>query len=167
LAFLQTSGVILRGTNVGKIIASGGHIQIFVNNQLVLDFTDPHPIPFGGIGLGAIWEVNAWFDNVIVTPTHCPAGFVGKYGFDARLTNTSNSLLSGLSVKVTTLTGDNLLQNADGGPGGVGAILTVPETLGYADGLLSKGEYVDVPFVICLKKRTKFSFFVDVWGIAQ
>jgi hypothetical protein len=58
----------LIGTYTGKIIALGGHIQIFVNNQLVVDFTDPDPIPFGGIGLGATWEVNAWFDNVSVTP---------------------------------------------------------------------------------------------------
>ena len=62
-----TSGVIQLGTNTGKIIVSGGHIQIFVNNQLVVDFTDPDPISFGGIGLGAIWEVNAWFDDVSVT----------------------------------------------------------------------------------------------------
>jgi len=67
-----TSGVILLGTNIGKIIVSGGHIQVFVNNQLVIDFTDPNPIPFGGIGLGAIWEVNAWFDNVSVTPEFSP-----------------------------------------------------------------------------------------------
>ena len=66
VAFLKSSGLILLGTNVGKIIVVGGHIQIFVNNHLVLDFTDPDPIPFGGIGLGAIWEVNAWFDNVRV-----------------------------------------------------------------------------------------------------
>jgi hypothetical protein len=67
LASMPTSGVILLGTNAGKIIVSGGHILIFVNNQLVVDVTDPNPIPFGGIGLGAIWEVNAWFDNVSVT----------------------------------------------------------------------------------------------------
>ena len=67
LADTPTSGVIRLGTNTGKIIVSGGHIQIFVNNQLVVDVTDPDPIPFGGIGLGAIWEANAWFDDVSVT----------------------------------------------------------------------------------------------------
>ena len=72
LADIPTSGVIRVGTNTGKIIVSGGHIQIFVNDQLVVDFTDPNPIPFGGIGLAAIWEVNAWFDNVSVTPASSP-----------------------------------------------------------------------------------------------
>lgn len=87
LAFLKTSGVILLGTNVGKIVVVGGHIQIFVNNHLLLDFTDPDPIPFGGIGLGAIWEVNAWFDNVRVTtpyPTskdQCKNGGWFNFGF--------------------------------------------------------------------------------------
>lgn len=99
--------------------------------------------------------------------TGCPTGYVGKYSFKAKLTNTSSNLLSNLAVKVTTLTNNNLLQNADGGPAGAGATLTVPKLNGYTDGLLSKGEYVDIPFVLCLKKRTGFSFYVDVWGITQ
>ena len=187
--FLQTSGVILLGTNVGKIIASGGHIQIFVNNQLVLDFTDPDPIPFGGIGLGAIWEVNAWFDNVRVTPATppnivnnlvtfmpitstyrttsdtagCPSGFVRKFSFDARLTNENSSPpISGLIAKVKTLTNGNLLGNADGGNGGVGSTLTVLKEDDYSDGILSPGEFVDVNFIICLKEKKSFTFFVDV-----
>ena len=97
----------------------------------------------------------------------CPAGYVGKYSFTARLTNTSSNLLSGLAVKVATLTNNNLLQNADGGPAGVGAILTVPNLNGYSDDSLSTGEYVDIPLVLCLKQKKGFSFYVDVWGIAQ
>jgi len=97
----------------------------------------------------------------------CPAGFVGKFSFDARLKNISNSQLHSLLVKVKTLTNNNLLQNADGGPGGVGSVLTVPQKNGYSDGTLSKNEFVNVPFIICLKQKTKFSFFVDVLGIAE
>ena len=121
----QSSGVIQLGTNTGKIIVLGGHIQIFVNNRLVIDFTDPNWIPFGGIGFGAIWEVNAWFDNVSVTPafsptvndfvafepmpstyrfttdsTGCPAGFVGIFSFDATLTNISERNLANLQIAV-------------------------------------------------------------------
>jgi hypothetical protein len=33
----------------------------------VIDHTDPDPIRFGGVGVGAIWEVNAWFDDIAVT----------------------------------------------------------------------------------------------------
>ena len=99
-------------------------------------------------------------------PTGCPSGFVGTFGFDARLTSKNSSPpLSDLAVQVKTLTNGNLLQNADGGNGGVGSTLTVPKTHGYADGTLSHGESVDVHFSICLKARKPFSFFVDVLGM--
>jgi hypothetical protein len=58
-----------------------------------------------------------------------------------------------------------LLQNADGGPGAVGARLTIPKKNEFSDGVLSPGEFVDVPFSICLKDENPFSFFVDVLGI--
>ena len=70
--------------------------------------------------------------------------------------------MSELRLQVRTLTNDNLLQNADWGPARIAAVLTVAETGGYADGVLSSGEAVDVPFVICLQDRIPFRFFVDV-----
>jgi hypothetical protein len=101
-------------------------------------------------------------------PTGCPSGFVGTFSFDARLTTkTSSPPLSDLAVQVKTLTNGNLLQNADGGNGGVGSMLTVPKTSGYADGTLSPGESVEVHFSICLKAKKPFSFFVDVLGMRQ
>jgi hypothetical protein len=96
----------------------------------------------------------------------CPSGFVGKFSFNARLTDKSTSpALAELMAKVTTLTNNNLLQNADGGPGGVGATLTIPKVGSYSDGILSPSEFVDVPFIICLKQFASFSFFVDVLGL--
>jgi hypothetical protein len=96
----------------------------------------------------------------------CPTGFVGKFSFDAKLTDkTTSPALRDLVAKVTTLTNGNLLQNADGAPGGVGATLTIARMGDYSDGLLSPGEFVDVPFTICLKNRNRFTFFVDVLGI--
>src|SRR5262249_22291434 len=88
----------------------------------------------------------------------CPAGFAGKFRFDARLTNTSSSplaksgLLSDLMVQVATLSNGNLLQNAAGGPGGEGARLKVPKVGDFSDEILSPGEFVDAPFVICLRR---------------
>jgi serine protease len=98
-------------------------------------------------------------------PAGCPSGFVGKFIFDARLTNQNNSALSGLTASVTALTNGNLLQNADGGPAGVGGILTVPNNGLFSDGLLTPGESVDVTFNICLRNTEPFSFFVDVSGL--
>jgi hypothetical protein len=75
------------------------------------------------------------------------------------------SSLTDLVVAVTTLTNGNLQQNADGGPGGAGAGLTVPQQDGFNEGMLSSKEFVDVAFIICLTQRRPFQFFVDVFGI--
>jgi hypothetical protein len=73
--------------------------------------------------------------------------------------------VSSLDVKVTELSNGNLVQNAFGGPAGVGATLTVPFQTDYADGIFAGGgEYVVVPFAICLKSLKPFRFFVDVLG---
>lgn len=97
----------------------------------------------------------------------CSAGFVGTFEFVARLTNRSDDPLTGLVVQVTTLSNGTLLRNADGGPGGVGARLTVPRQDGFADGLLGPEEFVDVPFIMCLEERAPFQFLVNVLGAAQ
>jgi hypothetical protein len=124
---------------------------------------------------GALMNVN---DLVTFTPLPstftttldpaCPTGFAGKFSFVARLTaKASSPALTDLRVQVQTLTNGNLLQNADGGPGGVGATLTVPQADAFADGLLSPEEAVDVPFVVCLQERSPFRFLVDVLGIVS
>lgn len=99
----------------------------------------------------------------------CPEEFVGKFYFDARLTNTNKRdiSISDLTVVVRTITKGNLLQKADGSTGGVGSILRVPKKDGFSDGLLSTGESVDVNFVICLTELSPFRFFVDVLGKVQ
>jgi hypothetical protein len=61
----------------------------------------------------------------------------------------------------------NLLQNADGGPRGVGARLTVPQEDGFSDGILSGAEFVDVPSIICLQQRQPFQFVLDVFGVVD
>jgi hypothetical protein len=100
-------------------------------------------------------------------PTGCPTEFIGTFSFDARLSNISERSLTDLVVVVTTLTNGNLLQNADGGPGGVGARLTVPRQDGFADGRLTPDEFVDVPFIICLTTQEPFRLVVDVLGEAE
>jgi hypothetical protein len=102
--------------------------------------------------------------HTTIDPAACP-GFVAVFRFDATLTNKSSSpSLADLIVQVATLTNGNLLQNAEGGPSGVGAILTVPHKDGFLDGILSPQESVAMPFVICLKNTQPFTFFVNVLG---
>ena len=100
--------------------------------------------------------------------TGCPAAFSGKFTFTALLTNkTGSPAMPGLTVRVVTLTNGNLLLDPQTNAvvGGEGAEMTVPKVEQYADGLLSPGESVNVPFVVCLKTFQPFQFFVDVFGV--
>ena len=97
--------------------------------------------------------------------TRCPAGFAGTFYFAAQLTNRlTSSPLAGLQVRVITLSDGNLLQNADDGPSGADATLRVAFTGQFGDRLLSPGEFVNVPFAVCLKEHKPFQFFVDLLG---
>jgi hypothetical protein len=98
--------------------------------------------------------------------TGCPSGFSSTFSFSARLTNTRRTELFLLAAQVFELTNGVLVQNADGGPGGVGAFVTIPLLGMFADGNLSPEEYVDVRFVMCLTRVRPFSFRVDVLGLS-
>jgi hypothetical protein len=56
------------------------------------------------------------------------------------------------------------VHNADGGPAGVGAQVTVPPLDGFADGVLSPEEVVDVPLRLCIQAQSPFHLFVDLFG---
>jgi hypothetical protein len=92
---------------------------------------------------------------------------MGIFRFEARLTNISEHSLADLVATVTTLSDGNLLQNADGRPGGVGARMTMPQEDGFTDGMLNPDEFVDIPFVICVTERQPFTFVVDVLGAVE
>ena len=87
--------------------------------------------------------------------------FVGTFTFVARLKNQSDMSLVNIQAKVKELTNDNRLQNADIEPTGVGATLTISHDP------IGPGEFVDVPFVVCLSEKTRFRFFVDVIGFSK
>ncbi len=165
------------------VFNSGGNSEIFA------DETDGLNAPLGiVIGSCPVEEplltiVNERVSFVPIASTFttttdtsgCPAGFYGTFSFNASLTNNSNSSLARLMAQIKTLTNNNLLQNAEGGPAGAGAVLLVPEIGEFADRLLSSGESVDVSFNICIHRRPpdptvgdgglQFSFFIDVLGI--
>ena len=100
----------------------------------------------------------------IVNAAGCPSGFVGKFGFDAALTNISEKGLGNLLVEVVELTNENLLLT-DIGLIGQGERFGVQKNDDYTDGLLNPDEVVNVPFIVCLKEKKPFRLFVDVSGI--
>jgi hypothetical protein len=98
--------------------------------------------------------------------TGCPPGFVGRFRFDARLTNISDNTLSHLRVAVEELTRHNLLLS-DAGLLGEGESFPVPMVGAYTDGALGPDEFVDVPFTVCLQVKQPFGFLVNVLGKRQ
>ncbi|SDX23587.1 hypothetical protein [Nitrosomonas oligotropha] len=49
-----------------NVVVNGGHFQVFLNGTRYMDYTDPNPLPAGGIGLGGVWETLATFDDLVV-----------------------------------------------------------------------------------------------------
>jgi len=98
------------------------------------------------------------------SPTPCGGAAVGTFTVTATFTNISADTLSNLLIAVQTLTGGNVLCNADGGPGGAGFQLTVPPEGDLADGQLSPGESFVVELPVGLQSFNPFTFFVDVLG---
>jgi len=106
--------------------------------------------------------------RTLIDSAGCPADFVGKFSISARLSIFRDIPLSGLEVRVASLTNGNLLldpttQNL---LGGVGAVVEVPKVAQYSDGILNAGEAIDVPFVVCLRMLEPFEFFVNVFAYA-
>ena len=87
-------------------------------------------------------------------------GPAGTFTITATFTNTSDTPLRFPFFSVSQLTGDNLVLNADGAPGGVGATVT-PEVAGD---VLAPGASMTGEFVIGLQEQERFTFFVDVFG---
>jgi len=62
------SSAFVSNWNTIKIITKdNGYIAIYANNILITELTDSNPIPYGGIGLGSIWETGSQFDNVEIS----------------------------------------------------------------------------------------------------
>jgi hypothetical protein len=96
--------------------------------------------------------------------TPCGGASAGTFTITATFTNISADTLSDLLIAVQTLSGGNVLCNADQGSGGAGSILTVPLEGDLADGRLSPGESFVVELPVGLQSFNPFTFFVDVLG---
>jgi hypothetical protein len=80
----------------------------------------------------------------------------------ATFANHSDTAIGNPFFEVIELTGDNRLENADGGPAGVGGTFS-PDV---GDGILSPGESMTATFVIRLDTREPFGFRVSMKGRA-
>ena len=94
-------------------------------------------------------------------PASVSGGPAGTFRITAEFTNMSNQAIVNLFVEVVELTGENLLLNADGGPGGVGARLTPPDSAATP---FQPGASSTFEFLIGLQKREQFTFLVNMLG---
>jgi hypothetical protein len=130
-----------------------GNVEIFLANcdQIVNDMVELTPLSSTFLTTS---DVSA-----------CPAGFSAIFHFSATLSsNDGGSPLEDLRLQVTSITNDNLVQNADGEPGGEGAVVTVVRAGAFADGRLDPGEAIELPMAVCLRDLNPFQFFVNVIG---
>jgi hypothetical protein len=109
--------------------------------------------------LVAVGNLTTSFD-----PTPVSGGPAGTFRITADFTNTSSQAIVNAFAEVVELTGGNLLLNADGGVGGVGARLTLPDS---AKTPIQPGASSTFEFVIGLQERQPFSFFVNMLGDPQ
>jgi hypothetical protein len=109
--------------------------------------------------LVALGNLNTAFD-----PRPVPGGPAGSFLITAQFTNTSNHAIIHPFVEVVELSGGNLLLNADGGAGGVGARVTLPNN---ASTTMELGASSIVEFLVGLQTREPFTFLVNVLGEAR
>lgn len=84
----------------------------------------------------------------------------GVYTIAASFTNHSASSVHELYYRATTVGGNNLLLNAQGGPVGMGGVVTLP-------GEITPGATFTVDFVIGLQQQYPFDFYVDAFGLTD
>lgn len=65
--FAENSNSVI-GSNHIHILVHEKTIRVWINGEQVLKTTDDDALAYGGVGLGAAWESQAWFDNVLVIP---------------------------------------------------------------------------------------------------
>ena len=90
-------------------------------------------------------------------------GIIGTFTITSTFTNISSESIKFPLFVVRELSGGNILLNADGNAGNAGATLT-PDVV---DGVFVPGESMTVNFVIGLQDIEKFTFVVDLLGVAE
>lgn len=116
-----------------------------------------------GFENAACFRPPATVDDQIAISDLTTSSGPSRFLITATFTNTGATAIRDPFIEVRAIhsvTSENVLENADGGPGGVGSTIT-PDV---GDELLSPGESTTVTFVIDLRTRQPFLFLVSVRG---
>jgi glucose/arabinose dehydrogenase len=90
----------------------------------------------------------------------------GVLGINVRLSNSSDTDISGIFFRVRRLSGGYML-NADAGPAGTGAIVSLPPDAMGTDGVLQPGESFLIAFRIGLTSLSRLRLVLDAYGLPQ
>jgi uncharacterized repeat protein (TIGR01451 family) len=109
-------------------------------------------------------NINAWIAldqlQLLYRPTPVEGAPHGIATVDMTFINTSTHTLDNIFFAVAWISHSNLVLNADGGPAGQGAVVTLPPPALGEDFLLTPGEAFTVTFQIAL--QAPFPFYLDV-----
>jgi hypothetical protein len=149
-----------------------GSQAIDAGNEAACAATDQLDTPRRGIcDIGAVEFYPVVNDLVVVSnissgfdPKPVPGGPAGTLRITAEFTNTSTEVIGHRFAEVVELTGKNLLLNADGGTGGVGARLTLRDNTSTP---LLPGATETFEFIIGLQTQEPFTFLVNMLGDPQ
>lgn len=100
-------------------------------------------------------------------PDSRPFAPAGVFVIDATLVNVEPESIHSPVVEVAELSDGFYLLNADDGPMGRGARMTVPVTVLGADELLTSGEAITVRMEVGMPQRTTFDFVINVLGVVN
>jgi hypothetical protein len=121
------------------------------------------------VGASGVKNINNLLSLVKTKLTYNPRPVdnapAGVFTISSTFKNKSSATLKDLFFKVKILTGGNVVLNADGGPAGVGAVISVPAGALGDNGTLEPNETFTIAFKIGLKKHWPFLFFVDGYGV--
>jgi hypothetical protein len=167
------------GTFVNPAAPGSGRVPLLSSSQAIdagndgacpptdqLGTTRNGPCDIGAVEFYPVVNDLVTLGNLTTTfdPTPIPGGPVGAFRITADFTNTSTQAIVHPFVEVVKLTGGNLLLNADGGAGGVGARLTSSNGSGTP---IEPGATSTFEFLIGLQRQEPFTFFVNMLGAPQ
>ena len=103
--------------------------------------------------------------DIAYVPVPRPGAPAGALSISANFSSLSATTLEEIFFEVVTLTGGNVMLNADGGPSGVGATVSVSDdALGQNAGL-DPGETFEITFEVGLAQPQPFTLLVDAYAI--